>query len=117
MRLHRYSNKRVGKRGANGQFQRITFADVFGESVCDRPQICNGCGHQWQPLVMSGKCPECGNQDKRPVPPPDITAEVQQEIETLREIRRNGFIDPRRVDEAVKLERKLQPWIRAGLVY
>lgn len=117
MNKFRYANKRVGGRAANGQFARLGFEDVFGVKPNDQEQICDDCGHCWWPLVLSGKCPKCDSQDKHPVPPPEITPEIQVKIDALREIRKDGFIDPQRVGEAIRLERELQPWIKAGLVY
>ncbi len=117
MNKFRYSNKRIGGRASDGRFARLGFADVFGVEANDRKQICDGCGHEWMPLVLSGVCPQCGSQAKHPAPPPEITAEIQAKIDALREIRKDGFIHPLRVGEAIRLERELQPWIKAGLVY
>jgi len=116
MKTHRYSNKRIGGRAGNGRFQRLSFGAVFGVEANSDTMVCDGCGHQWIPLVKAGICPKCGGQDKHPLPPPEITPEIQTKIDAYREIRRNGFIDPQRVREAVALEGELQPWIKAGLL-
>ncbi|MCI0392242.1 MAG: zinc ribbon-containing protein [Acidobacteria bacterium] len=113
----RYPNKRIGGRAANGRFTRLTFADVFGVEENADTMVCDNCGHQWIPLVKSGICPKCGGHDKHPVPPPEITPEIQAKIDAYLQIRNGGFIDPRRVHEAVALERELQPWIKAGLIH
>lgn len=97
MSTFRYANKRIGGRASNGQFKRLTFQDVTGVAFNERPQVCNACGYQWTPVVVSGKCLDCGSTDTQAAPPPP---EIQAKIDRYREIGQAHpyGIDPRDKD-------------------
>ena len=39
------------------------FAYCINLKKVSRPMICGKCGHEWAPLITTGKCPNCGNQE------------------------------------------------------
>lgn len=67
MRGYRHSNGRTTARAANGRFKRTTFKDLFGIEANTEPLICGKCGYgknkEFIPILLSGICPVCGNQD------------------------------------------------------
>lgn len=115
MKAHRYSNGRVGGRSSNGQFQKLTFRDVFGIDLNEREQECLDCGHKWTPLVISGKChnAECGSTNTRTVPP---SPEIQAKIDRYRQIQAenpDGIypLNHKLIAEAATLFRSIQSWL------
>lgn len=112
---YRHPNGRLQIRG--GRFKRATLKDVFGVEANNRIMICEGCGKEWMPLIVSGRCSQC-NQTGTPKPPPEITPEIQAKIDEYIIIRpQRGFIDPFNIRRVTQLERELKPWLDAGMVY
>lgn len=57
---------RFNQRRRNGRFGRMSCVElglIREDQVACRPMICGKCGHEWAPLITTGKCPNCGNQE------------------------------------------------------
>jgi hypothetical protein len=60
----RYANKRMLFR-SRGRFAGPPSLAQMGFDVADGPMTCV-CGFTFQPILKSGKCPECGATEKLP---------------------------------------------------
>jgi hypothetical protein len=96
--VYKHNNKRIQHRSSSGRFRQSTLAD-FGIQVVKRPRICNNCGHEWNPIVATGICPNCDAQDSAPVPP------TEEELAVLKDYRgmQRAHPDPSTVHQAAKL--------------
>lgn len=67
MRGYKHSNGRFTARGSNGRFKKTTFRDVFGTDANIVPLVCGKCSYgakgEFIPLLRTGYCPKCGNQE------------------------------------------------------
>lgn len=101
-RHYKTPNKRIIHRSANGRFRQSTLQDIgIPNSMVATGKMQCVCGHQFFPLLKTGICPECGSKDKTPIQP---TAEQQEKLDRLAEIKSNNSfgIDPR--DKALQAE-------------
>ena len=63
MKIERYANKRrVFRRG--GRFAKPPSLEQLGYPVAHGEMTCADCGYKWLPILTTGKCPECGSQEK-----------------------------------------------------
>lgn len=53
--------RRMVFRRPNGRFRRAPSLEEMGFPVAKAGKECE-CGHCWNPLVTTGKCPKCGSQ-------------------------------------------------------
>ncbi len=71
MRHYKHSNGRVVMRDSRGRFRNPTFAELFGCEANTDALICGKCGYgedeNWFPLVRTGICPECGNEENHKI--------------------------------------------------
>jgi len=64
--MERYANKRRLFR-SGGRFSKAPTLEQLGYPVSDGGlRICNPCGEEWRPILITGICPKCGAQDSRP---------------------------------------------------
>lgn len=52
-------------RRTNGRFRSTPSLEELGFDVAKTERICNVCGEQWSPILISGQCTR-GHQDSRP---------------------------------------------------
>lgn len=66
MKVYKYPNKRIIGRDSKGRFKKTTLEDL-GFDVNTTYLVCQKCGYggkeKWMPIVRSGECPNCGNQE------------------------------------------------------
>lgn len=66
MKPYKHSNGRIMYRDHGGRFRNPTLKD-FGIDVNIVPMICGKCGYgkdeDWYPLVKTGYCPMCNNEE------------------------------------------------------
>jgi len=52
-------------RGRDGRFERCTVEKVFGiQTNPGHRYRCVNCGHVFAPILVDGKCSECGSREK-----------------------------------------------------
>ncbi len=61
----KYPNKRFVVR-RRGRFAKTPSLETMGLDLADSDRRCQ-CGHVWRPILVTGRCPECGAQNSRPV--------------------------------------------------
>lgn len=52
-------------RRGDGRFRRAPSLEEIGFDVAKAAKECGGCGHRWNPVLVSGRCPQCGGTDGR----------------------------------------------------
>lgn len=55
--------KQILHRRSNGRFRRAPSLEEMGWDVAHGGKECAQCGERWNPLLVSGVCPECGSQE------------------------------------------------------
>lgn len=103
MRSFKHRNGRIQHRARGGQFRHSTLLDVGITNGCHRARQCQ-CGHIWRPIVTTGICPECGEQNSKPAPLSEEEISKLAEYNALPGVDR---IDPR--DQKMLME-KQQLW-------
>lgn len=65
-RNYKHSNGQIAFRSGNGTFRKPSLEDfgVTDENKDADTYICNVCGREFTPILLSGKC--CGVDNKRP---------------------------------------------------
>ncbi len=57
---------RFNQRKRNGQFGRMSLVELgllrVNQIAC-KPMVCGKCGYEWISILITGKCPNCGNQE------------------------------------------------------
>lgn len=56
---------RVQFRRSNGRFRRAPSLEEMGFDVAQTPRRCK-CGCVWQPILVTGQCPDCGAAESEP---------------------------------------------------
>lgn len=104
--IYKHGNGRVQHRGGNGRFRKTRPEDVgiFDANKEGIVFICNVCGREFVPLVMSGKC--CGVDDKRRKEI-TITPEAAEILDKIAELRGRAFINRQILAEIETLTRQL----------
>lgn len=110
-------NKRIIHRSGNGRFRKSTLEDmgIPRSMVATGKMQCADCGHQWFPFVKTGICPNCESKEKAPITP---TAEQQQMLDRLTEIRKNNSfgIDPRDIKTQKEVDDLIRTLRHDGLI-
>lgn len=60
-RLVKHRNGRITARN-NGRFSAPLTLEEMGFKTNHETRTCRVCGHKWFPVLLTGKCPECGTQ-------------------------------------------------------
>jgi hypothetical protein len=64
--MSKYSNGRMVFR-SHGRYAKAPSLQAMGFDVNTVDRKCDGCGHVWFPILISGECPQCGNNQSTPV--------------------------------------------------
>ncbi|WP_299580880.1 hypothetical protein [uncultured Microbulbifer sp.] len=106
MRAYKHRNGRIQHRSRGGQFRRSTLLDVGITNGCHRARQCQ-CGHVWHPIVTTGICPECDEQNSKPAP---LTEEEKLKLAEYSAIPDVDSIDPRD-HKTLNEKQKLWVWL------
>jgi hypothetical protein len=113
MSAYKHGNGRIQHRSGNGRFRKNTLEDI---GIMDANKdgitfICNVCGREFVPIVLSGKC--CGVDNKRPKEIV-VTPAEKEILDKIDALKKRPFINRQILNDITALERDLY-WLRQDL--
>lgn len=97
---YKFPNGRIMARDSKGRFRNFTLKD-FGIEANTDYMVCGKCGYgekeRWIPIVKTGICPKCGNQEnhkEKVIPLSKKAEELVEQIDKLETKIGKTFIDP-----------------------
>ena len=107
-RAYRHGNGAIQFRTGGGQFRQATLRDmgITDENKNADSFICNICGREFIPILLSGIC--CGVDNKRLKPKPPVSEEEQEILDRIEVLKKSPFISNQILNDISKLETELR---------